>query len=97
MEGDLVIATGRDVFDVAVPGLARVDAKLVGVGAAQPVPAGPVRLFVEPQIFETPAIEEAVDHQGQSLDPGLTARCVTGVEDHRPNLVCGELALELPY
>ena len=38
MEGDLVIAVGRDVLDVAVPGLARVDAELVGVDAAQPIP-----------------------------------------------------------
>jgi hypothetical protein len=26
------------------------------------------KLFVEPNIFHAPAVEEAVDHQGQPLD-----------------------------
>ena len=38
MKGNLVIAIGRDLFDVAVPGFPGVDSKLVGVRPAQPVP-----------------------------------------------------------
>ena len=38
VKGDLVVAVGRDLLDVAIPRLARIDPELVGVDPAQPVP-----------------------------------------------------------
>ena len=32
------------------------------------------RLVVEPDVFEAPAVKDAVDHHSQTLDPRLPAR-----------------------
>ena len=54
-------------------------------------------LFVEPAVFETPAVVDAVDLQHDALE----LRRPTGVgdvpADHRPRHVVGELALDLPH
>src|SRR6516162_10840554 len=44
-------------------------------------------LAVEPQIFETPAIVDAVDHDRQALDVGLPAARRPIVKDDRPGAV----------
>ena len=53
-------------------------------------------LIVEPQVFEARAVVDAVDHQGQPLDPRLPAGGLTGIEDDRANAVVGQLPFDLP-
>src|SRR6516162_11029874 len=53
-------------------------------------------LIVEPEVFEPRAVINAVDHQGQPLDPRLPAGGLTGIEDDRANAVLGQLPLDLP-
>src|SRR6516165_3643234 len=54
-------------------------------------------LFVEPQIFHAPAIEDAVDHCRPPLDVGLPAHRAAVVENDRPGAVLGQFALDLPH
>src|SRR6516164_1475678 len=53
-------------------------------------------LFVEPDIFHAPAVEDAVGHQGQVLDPGLPAGGDSRVKKHWADLFLGENPLDLP-
>src|SRR5262249_5412583 len=54
------------------------------------------RLLVEPDVFHAPAVEMAVHHPGESLDPRLPADPTTGVEQDRPGDVRRQPALDLP-
>src|SRR5271168_1664631 len=51
--------------------------------------AEPHALFVEPDVFHAPAVENAVDHDRHPLDVGLLAGAVAVVEDDRPGVVLG--------
>src|SRR5467141_211059 len=53
-------------------------------------------LFVEPDVFHAPAVEDAVDHDRQALDPGLLAGPAAAIEDDRPGVVLRQLALDRP-
>ena len=54
------------------------------------------QLLVEPDIFQTPAVEQAVDHQRQSFDVGLPAGTAFRIEDDRAGAVFGKLSLDRP-
>src|SRR5215467_10179815 len=54
-------------------------------------------LAVEPQIFETPAVVDAVDHDRQALDVGLPAARRLIVEDDRPGAILLQLAVDRPH
>jgi hypothetical protein len=51
---------------------------------------GQKRLFVEPDVFRTPIIIDAVDSDGDALCLGLPAGGVRGIEDHWPGAVLGK-------
>src|SRR6516162_5521746 len=53
-------------------------------------------LFVEPDVFTAIAGVDAVDHQSQPFDVRLPAGCAAGIEDDRPRIILGELALDCP-
>src|SRR6516162_7671879 len=53
-------------------------------------------LFVEPDVFHAPAVEDAVGHQAQVLDPGLPAGADSRVKKHRADLCLGEDPFDLP-
>src|SRR6516165_1870373 len=53
-------------------------------------------LFVEPDVFETPAVIDAVAHDRQPLDPGLPAGCPARVGDDRPDRVLLQFPVDLP-
>src|SRR5262249_34377371 len=53
-------------------------------------------LFVEPNVFHAPAIEEAVGHLREPSDVRLPAGCALGIEQNRPGAIFGQLALDLP-
>src|SRR4051794_27413460 len=55
------------------------------------------RLVVEPDVFHTPAVVNAVDHRGKSLNPRLPAGCGTGMMDDRSCPVAKQFLLDLPY
>src|SRR6516225_2919771 len=55
-----------------------------------------LRLFVEPDVFHAPAIEMAVHHLTEALDPGLPAVRTTGIKQDRPGDVRRQPALDLP-
>ena len=55
------------------------------------------RLFVEPNIFHAPAVEDAVDHGRPPLDIGLPAGRAAVVKNDRPGAVLGQLALDLSH
>ena len=44
-------------------------------------------LFVEPDVFEPPAVVDAVDHDGQAFDPGLPAGPAARVKDDWPRRI----------
>src|SRR5207248_5194470 len=52
---------------------------------------------VDPQIFHSPAVEAAVDHDRPSLDMGPPAGGAAVVEDDRPGAVLRQLPLDLPH
>src|SRR5215813_6453684 len=54
-------------------------------------------LIFEPQVFETRAVVDAVDHQGQPFHPRLPAGGLTGIEDDRTNIVLGQSPFNLPH
>src|SRR5712671_3885115 len=64
------------------------------VGLAAPLCGA--RLFVEPHVFEAPAIVDAVDHDRQTLDPGLPAGAAGRVKDDRPDRSFRQYPFELP-
>src|SRR5271163_2547281 len=53
-------------------------------------------LFVEPDVFEAPAIVDAVDHDRQTLDPGLPAGAAGRVKDDRSDRSFRQHPFELP-
>src|ERR1700724_4367842 len=48
------------------------------------LPSSAAGLFVEPHVFEAPAVVDVVDHDRQPPDFGLAAGCTARIEDHRP-------------
>src|SRR5262249_48695526 len=58
--------------------------------------AEPHALFIEPDVFHAPAVENAIHHDGQPLDVGLLASAVAVVEDNWPGVVLGQFALYRP-
>src|SRR5215472_7653261 len=54
------------------------------------------RLLFEPDVLHAPAIEMAVHHLGEALDPRLPADPTTGVEQDRPGDVRRQPALDFP-
>src|SRR5215471_7026389 len=54
-------------------------------------------LIFEPKVFETRAVVDAVDHQGQPFHPRLPAGGLTGIEDDRANVVLGQSPFDLPH
>src|SRR6516164_7147902 len=54
------------------------------------------RLFVEPDVLHAPAVEDAVDHDGQPLDVGLPAGSLAGIKDDGPGADLGQLAFDRP-
>src|SRR6516225_10078279 len=54
-------------------------------------------LVVEPEVFEARAVVDAVDHQGQPLNPRLPAGRLTGVEDHRADIVLRQAPFNPPH
>src|SRR5438132_8173998 len=42
-----------------------------------------LELLVEPDVFEAPAVEQAVDHDRQAFDTRQPAACRAGVKDDR--------------
>src|SRR5205809_183252 len=57
---------------------------------------GIIHLLVEPDILHAPAVEGAVDHDRQALDIGALAGAAAAVENDRPHIVVGQLALDRP-
>src|SRR6516164_10274944 len=55
------------------------------------------RLFVEPDVFHTPAVEDAIDHARPPLDVGLPTHRAAVVKDDRPGTVFGQLSLNCPH
>src|SRR5437762_186738 len=53
-------------------------------------------LFIEPDVFHAPAVENAVDHRAQPFDIRLPASCAAAVKDDWPGDILGQLALDLP-
>jgi hypothetical protein len=53
-------------------------------------------LFVEPNIFHAPAIEEAVGHLREPSDVWLPAGRALGIEQDRSGAIFSQLALDLP-
>src|SRR5260370_24694998 len=53
-------------------------------------------LFIEPEVFEAPAIVDAVDHDCQTLDPGLPAGAAGREKDHRGDRSFRQYPFELP-
>src|SRR6516164_2218337 len=67
---------------------------------SRPVCLGPDSEFgflVQPNVFKAPAIEDAVDHHPQALDPGLPAGGEPQVIDDRPRLVLLQSPVDLPH
>ena len=55
-----------------------------------------IHLLVEPDILHAPAVEDAVDHDRQALDIRALAGAAAAVENDRPHIVVGQLALDRP-
>src|SRR5205823_6425963 len=58
---------------------------------------GSFNLTVEPNVFHAIAVEQAVDHDRQSLDVGVPARPLPTVEDDWPRTVLGQRILDRPH
>src|SRR6266404_1172846 len=52
--------------------------------------------LIEPDVFHAPAVEDAVDHDGQSLDVGLPAGSLAGIKYDGAGAVIGQLAFDRP-
>src|SRR6266446_7272414 len=57
----------------------------------------PGSMLIEPDVFHAIAVEEAVDHDGQSFDPGLPAGPIAVVKDNRPGAIPSQLAFDCPH
>src|SRR6266446_4569690 len=55
------------------------------------------RLVVEPDVFHTRAVGDAVDHYREPLGPGLPAGCTAVVKDYWPGPILGQFALYFPH
>src|SRR5436305_465926 len=64
------------------------------IGLATPFVAP--ELPVEPDVFEAPAVVDAVDHDRQPLDRRLPAGALDIVEDDRPGAVLLQSPVDLP-
>jgi hypothetical protein len=53
-------------------------------------------LPVEPDVFHTPAVKDAVDHHRYVLEIRIPAGSRAAVEDDRPSKVLGQLPFDLP-
>src|SRR6516164_8442749 len=53
-------------------------------------------LFVEPHVFAARPVEDAVDQDDLTLDPGPHTGAAVGVKDDRPRVLLGQFALDLP-
>src|SRR6266852_5492130 len=67
-------------------------ARFVGRRISCPAP----RLFVEPYVFQSEIVDDAVCHHRPALDPRLPAISKAVVEDDRSRAIRGELSLDLP-
>src|SRR5438552_436970 len=56
-----------------------------------------LRLPVEPNVLEAPAVVDAVDHRRQPLHLRLPAGRSDAVRDDRPRAVLLQLTVDLPY
>src|SRR6202040_3109443 len=54
-------------------------------------------LLVQPDVFVTPAVVDAVDHYGQPFDPGLPARPGAWIKNDRPSAILGQPRFDFPY
>src|SRR5262249_45105295 len=54
-------------------------------------------LFIEPEVFEAPAVVDAVDHQAVPLQIGLPAGPGAIVPEDRSSRVFGQLAFDRPH
>src|SRR6516225_11682911 len=57
----------------------------------------PRRLFIEPDVFHPPVVEDAVDHQGQPLHVRLTTGPAAAVEDDWAGNVLRQPPFDLPH
>src|SRR5690348_10150369 len=53
-------------------------------------------LFVEPDVFHSPVVVDAVGHHREPFDPRLPTACARRVEQHRPEHGFRQFALGLP-
>src|SRR6266446_1044490 len=53
--------------------------------------------IVEPEVFEPPAVVDAVDHRREPLDVGLSAGRGAAVKNDRSGAVLGQPPLDLLY
>src|SRR5215470_1469587 len=54
-------------------------------------------LLVEPDVFHSIAVVDAVDHRHEPLDIGLLAGLATRIEDDRPGLLLGQAPFDRPH
>src|SRR5215467_756466 len=57
----------------------------------------PERLLVEPEVFEAPAVVDAVDHRREPFDIMVATGRGSRVVNDRPGAVLGQPALDLPH
>src|SRR6266404_916774 len=55
------------------------------------------RLLIEPNVFETPAVEDTADHRRQAPHPRLPAGRLAVVSDDRPGSVLLQFLVDLPH
>src|ERR1700730_11292005 len=58
---------------------------------------GRLRLLVEPNVFEAPAVIDAVDHRRQPLHLRLPAGRGDAVKDDRPSALLLRVTVDLPH
>ena len=54
-------------------------------------------LPIKPNVFKAPAVEHAVDHEGEPLHVRLSASPVSAVKDDRKGIVRRQLPFDVPY
>src|SRR5215471_16162428 len=67
------------------------------VRVAEAKPQDSKILPVDPDVFHAPAVEDAIDHQGQLFNVRLPTRPVAAVENDRSSVVLGQLPFDLPH
>src|SRR6516162_3084566 len=55
-----------------------------------------IHLLVEPDVLHAPSGEDAIDHDCQAFDIGALTGAAAPVENDRPHIVVGQLALDRP-